>query len=198
MAAFATVADARAYLGGPADSGQFTTAIIGSNIVVASAALQRMTHRQFEAQVGVTKTFSTEGRANVTIPDLESATAVTLNSSSLTANSTYYLIPDSMNTGVFTAVGLPQYRDRMDYRSYPDWFDKNYDSPLAQRRLASGIPNDLSITGNWGHTVIPDEVAHAAKVLAAWYTKRPDAVLSNTIQTPEGNVLDLSRIPPEV
>ena len=103
-----------------------------------------------------------------------------------------------MNTGVFTAVGLPQYRDRMDYRSYPDWFDKNYDSPLNQHRLASGIPNDLSITGTWGYATIPPEVAFATKVLAAWYTKRPDAVLSNTIQTPEGNVLDLSRMPPEV
>lgn len=134
----------------------------------------------------------------MTIPDLQSATAVTLNSSTLTANSSYYLIPDSQNTGVFISIDLPQYRAPFDYRSYPDWFDKNYDSPLYQQRLRSGIPNDLSIAGTWGHATIPDEVAQATKVLAAWYTKRPDAVLSNTLQTPEGNVLDLSRIPPEV
>ena len=142
--------------------------------------------------------FTTRGRASLTIPDLTSASAVTLNSSTLTANSSYYLIPDAHNSGVFTAIDLPQYRAPWDYRGYSDWFDKNYDSPMYQQRLRSGIPNDLSITANWGHTVIPEEVAKATVVLAAWYTKRPDAVLANTIQTPEGNVFDLSRLPPEV
>lgn len=139
-----------------------------------------------------TKVFTTRGRASITIPDLISASAVTLNDSALTANSSFYLIPDVMQTGVFTSIDLPQYRDRFDYRSYPDWFDKNYDSPLYQQRLRNGIPNDLSITGVWGHSPIPDEVAHAAKVLAAWYTKRPDAVLTNTVLTPGGDTLLLS------
>jgi len=161
--------------------------------------LQRMTNRQFEAQASTTKKFTTRGRSSLTIPDLRSTTAVTLNSSALTADSSYYLIPDVMNTGVFTAIDLPQYRSPFDYRSYPDWFDKNYDSPLYQQRLRSGIPNDLVIgPAEWGHASVPQEISHATKVLAAWYTKRPDAVLSNTIQTPEGNILDLSRMPPEV
>lgn len=123
---------------------------------------------------------------------------MTLNGSALVANSTYYLIPDSLNSGVFTSIDLPQYRYPNDYRTYSTWFDKGYDNPLYQYRLRNGLPNDLSITGTWGWSSVPDELAHATKVLAAWYTKRPDAVLSNTIQTPEGNVLDLSRIPPEV
>lgn len=157
-----------------------------------------MTNRQFEVASN-TKLFSTRGRQNITIPDLIRVNGnVTLNSATLTADSSFYLIPDTMNSGVFTSIDLPQYRDRFDYRSYPDWFDKNYDSPLYQSRLASGIPNDLSIAGVWGHDPIPVEVGHATKVLAAWYTKRPDAVLSNTLQTPEGNILDLSRMPPEV
>lgn len=139
------------------------------------------------------------GRAALTIPDLQSTTQVLLNSSTLTANASYYLIPDALNSGVFTAIDLPQYRFPYDYRTYSDWFDKGYDLPLSQARLRMGLPNDLVIgPGTWGWATIPDEVAHAAKVLAAWYTKRPDAVLSNTIQTPEGNILDLSRIPPEV
>lgn len=198
MASFTTVADVRAYLGGPTDAAQFTTAVIGSNIVVASGMLQRMTNRQFEAQAATTKRFSTEGRNRLTIPDLTTATSVTLNTAALTADSSYYLIPDVQNSGVFVAIDLPQYRYPRNYHSYPDWFDKNYDSPLYQQRLASGIPNDLVIVGTWGHATIPPEVAHATKVLAAWYTKRPDAVLSNVIVTPEGNILDLSRIPPEV
>lgn len=139
------------------------------------------------------------GRATLTIPDLRSTTSVTLNGSALVANSSYYLIPDSQNSGVFTAIDLPQYRFPFDYRSYSDWFDKGYDLPLAQARLRQGIPNDLVIgPAEWGHTGAQDEFDGAVKVLAAWYTKRPDAVLSNTLQTPEGNVLDLSRIPPEV
>ena len=157
-----------------------------------------MTNRQFEEQVGVTKTFTTRGRASMSIPDLQTASAVSVNSSALVASSSFYLIPDAQNSGVYTAIDLPQYRWPFDYRSYPDWFDKNYDSPLYQQRLRSGIPNDLSITGTWGWATVPDELAHATKVLAAWYTKRPDAVLSNTLQTPEGNILDLSHIPPEV
>ena len=35
-------------------------------------------------------------------------------------------------------------------------------------------------------------------MLAAYYTKRPDAVLSGAIQTPEGNVFNLSNLPVEV
>lgn len=138
------------------------------------------------------------GRAALTIPDIQSATSVVLNSSTLTANSSYYLIPDALNSGIFTSIDLPQYRWPFDYRTYSDWFDKGYDLPLSQARLRMGLPNDLVITGTWGWPAIPDEVAGAAKVLAAWYTKRPDAVLSNTLQTPEGNVFDLSRVPPEV
>lgn len=196
MASFTSIAAVREFLGG-STTPQFGDGPIGSNILVASAALQRLTNRQFEVQSN-TKVFTTRGRASLTIPDLISASAVTLNGSALTQDSSFYLIPDAQNTGVFTAIDLPQYRNRFDYRSYSDWFDKNYDSPLYQQRLQNGIPNDLSITGVWGHVPIPDELAHATKVLAAWYTKRPDAVLSNTIQTPEGNILDLSRMPPEV
>jgi len=196
MAAFATVADARAYLGGPADSGQFTTAIIGSNIVVASAALQRMTHRQFEAQVGATKTFSTEGRANVTIPDLESATAVTLNSSSLTANSTYYLIPDGMNSGVHTGIQFRAF-GRYDYRSNPEWFDRNLDSPRYLSARGS-LPNDLVIDGHWGHIPYPDSLLHNTIVLAGHYVLRSDALLSGAINRIEqGVIFDMSALPHE-
>ena len=158
-----------------------------------------MTNRQFEEQVGVTKVFTTRGRASMSIPDLQTASVVSVNSSALVASSSFYLIPDAQNSGVYTAIDLPQYRAGWDYRSYPDWFDKALDTPLYAARLRYGfLPNDLSITGTWGHHGTVDEYDFATKVLAAWYTKRPDAVLSNTFQTPEGNILDLSHIPPEV
>jgi hypothetical protein len=103
-----------------------------------------------------------------------------------------------MNSGVYTAVDLPQYRDRTDYRTYSDWFDKGYDSPLGRARLYNPLPNDLSIAGDWGPTSYPPEFSFATMVLAAWMTKRPDAVLANVLQTPEGNIMDLSQMPPEV
>lgn len=90
------------------------------------------------------------------------------------------------------------YRNATDYRSYPDWFDKGYDSPLARARLRNGLPNDLQITGTWGWSSYPPEFSFATMILAAWYTKRPDAVLSNVLLSPEGNIMDLSKMPPEV
>jgi hypothetical protein len=45
---------------------------------------------------------------------------------------------------------------------------------------------------------MPEAVRHAAKVLAAFYTKRPDAILSGGITTPDGNTFDLSNLPVEV
>lgn len=116
---------------------------------------------------------------------------MTLNGATLNANSSYYLIPDSRNSGIYIGIDLPQYSSPWDYRSYADWFDKNYDSWLYQGRLRSGIglPNDLSITGVWGWSPLPPELSRATMVLAAWYTKNPDAVLSGTVQTPNGDTI---------
>ena len=198
MADPTSVAAVREYIGTAATTGQFGAGPIGSNIVVAAARLQRITGRQFAVQSATTKTFTTRGRPSLTIPDLTSASAVVLNGSALVANSTYYLIPDAAHTGIFTAIDLPAYRDRSDYRTYSDWFDKGYDSPLARSRLNSPLPNDLAITGEWGWVTYPPEYSFATMVLAAWLTKRVDAVLSNVLQSPDGNVMDLSHLPPEV
>ena len=63
------------------------------------------------------------------------------------------------------------------------------------------LPNDLVITGDWGYVddaTMPEEVRHTAKVLAAYFTKRPDAILGGALATPEGGVVDLSQLPIEV
>jgi hypothetical protein len=39
---------------------------------------------------------------------------------------------------------------------------------------------------------------HATKVLAAWYTRRPDALLGGVTLTAAGSEVDLSMIPAEV
>jgi hypothetical protein len=200
LANFVSPAMVRDYLVATNTSGQWSDGLIGSNVSAASANLQRWTGRQFEPQGSnstVTKVFSSRGRTYVTIPDLRSATAVVHNDSTLTADETYYLVPDRMNTGVYTALQLPGLRDRGDHRSYSDWFDRNLDHWHWRGRL-NDIPNDISITGVWGHHPYPEELLHATKVLAAYYTIRSDALLSGARQTPDGNVFDLSNLPREV
>lgn len=197
MATFVTPATVRNYLNITATTGQFSDSLIGSNINAASSFLQHRTGRQFEWQgSNVRKTFTTEGRAYLTIPDLRQANTVTLQGTDLTADSTYYLIPDRNNTGVFTGIQFRAFGQGRDYRGNPEWFDRNLDS--WRYRGEWSLPNDLSITGEWGHVTLPPELLHATTVLAGYYTKRPDAVLSGGIQTPEGGIFDLSALPVEV
>lgn len=202
MPSFVTVADVRGYLNVAApspDSGQYGSGNIGSNIKVASGFLERMTHRQFDPQTATAKTFTSEGRAYLSIPDLRSATSVTLQGAALTADQSYWLIPDSANDGIYTGIQFRQF-SRMDYRNNPEWFDRNLDSWLfwARENNWGSLPNDLVITGDWGWSPLPDELLMATKVLASWFTLRPDAVLSNVIQSAQGTVSDVSQLPPEV
>jgi hypothetical protein len=168
---------------------------LGSNIRAASAFLQRATGRQFEAQTGVTKKFTTNGQAYISIPDLRTATSITLSGTSMTLDTDAWLLPDSQQSGVYVGMQFRPYGGRGGYRSFPDWFDTNKDRWYG---LYGSDVHDLSITGDWGHDPLPDELLHATKALALWYTKRPDASLSNTLQTPDGNIFDLSSLPAEV
>lgn len=200
MAEFVSTAMVRDYLVATNTTGQWSDGLIGSNITAASGNLQRWTGRQFEPQgsnTAVTKKFSTRGRSYLTIPDLRSVSSVTHNSSALTVDETVYFLPDRRAPDVYTAVQIPGLRSDQDYRSRSDWFDRNLDHWYWRGRLWE-IPNDLLITGVWGHLPYPTELLHATKVLAAFYTIRPDALLSGARQTPEGNVFDLSRLPMEV
>jgi hypothetical protein len=195
MATFVTPANVRTYLGITATTGQYADALIGSNINAASDFLQRRTGRQFEYQgSNVEKRFTTGGAAALSIPDLLTASSVTLQGSDLVAESGYWLVPDRNNTGTYTAIQFRPF-GRYDYRSNPEWFDRNLDS---WRWPLSSLPNDLVITGEWGHRSLPPELLHATVVLAGYYTKRSDAVLSGGLQTPEGNIFDLSNLPVEV
>lgn len=197
MPAFVNASNVRSFAGLESTiTGQWSEANLSSNILAASSFLQRATGRQFEAQTGVTKKFTTNGGAYLSLPDLRSATSVVLAGSTLTADSDYYLIPDRLQTGVSIGIQFRPFGGRGGYRSFPDWFDTNKDAWWWPRFTSD--PNDLSITGDWGHSPLPDELLHATKALAMWFTKRPDASLTNTIQTPEGNVLDLSGLPVEV
>jgi len=201
--AFVSAASVREYmlLNATPSSSQYTDATLGSNIRAASWALERATGR-FYGDTTRTLVFTTNGAAYLTIPGLRTATSVTLQGSALTADSTYWLTPDAQQTGVYTGLQLRAFgsgrQGGPSYLSNPEWFDRDLDSPKAMYRGLSSLPNDLSIAGAWGYTDIPEPVLHATKVLAAYYTKRPDAILSGSLVTPDGNFVNLSTLPIEV
>jgi hypothetical protein len=188
----------------PASTSKYTDATLGSNIRAAQGFLSRATGRRFE-DVSATLTFSTDGRALIPIPGLRSAGQITLQGANLTADQTYWLIPDAQQTGVCVAIQLRGFQARPGGASWlgnPEWFDRGLDSPYypANRGGGSWLPNDLVIPGSWGWTdaLMPEDVRHAVKVLAAYYTKRPDAILTGGYVNPDGSVVDLSGLPIEV
>lgn len=185
----------RTYLDISTTTGQFSDAQIGSNIRASASFLQRTTGRLFERDSG-TKLFTTEGRSYVAIPDVRSVTSVTLQSSALTADSSYWLIPDVRNSGIYVGVQFRAF-GASSYLSNPEWFDRNLDRTWAQGR--SSLPNDLAIASTeWGWSPYPDEFLHATLVLAGFYTRRPASVLADAAVTPEGTELRYSQLPVEV
>jgi hypothetical protein len=175
---------------------------IGSNIAAASGFLQRVTGRQFARSFG-TRTFTSHGQSVVTIPDFAAGSnaALTLQGSALVSGESYWLVPDRMaqlyGQDIYTSVQLRAFGS-YDYRSNPDWFDRNLDSWQWRYGRFSSLPGDLVFTGNWGWDPLPDELLKATAVLAGWYEKRTDAVLSDVTITPAGETRIFSRMPPEV
>lgn len=174
---------------------------IGSNIRAASWFLERATNRLFgDRTQGMT--FSTNGSVALTIPGLRSAGTVTWSGSTLAANESYWLIPDLQQTGVYTGVQLQAFGTRRDgagYLHYPDWFDTNKDNPKWGGRGFQTLPNDLVFGSGstWGYAEadLPEPVRNATKVLAAFMTKYPDAVLVGSTQTSNGSSIDLTGFP---
>jgi hypothetical protein len=195
VTAFVTTQDVRDYLNiegvGPM---KYSDALIGSNIRAASSFLQKATGRQFENQTGVTKTYTTNGAAAIKIADLRTATSISLQGSELDADESYWLISD--NHGVNTTLQFRAFGGGSSYLSNPQWFDRNLDR--AYYRGTGSLPNDLVITGDWGHDPLPDDLLHATKVLAAYYTRRPSSLLADAQVTPEGAELRYSSLPHEV
>jgi hypothetical protein len=196
---FATATELRSYLDIAASTGRASDTNLNLFLQSASDFLERATGRLITASPSNTqKTFSTFGQAAITIPDLRVVSSATLQGTTLTANSTYWLIPSRqqpLDGTIYTGVQLQPY-DRYDYRSNPEWFDRNLD----QWRWQGGyqLPNDLVITGLWGWTSVPPQWKLATLVLAGYEYKRPDSLLANVAITPEGGVLNYGDMPPEV
>ena len=204
-AMFVSVQAVRDYLSlnAPGADSKYSDATISSNIRSAGWTLEQACGRYFGLQT-LTLKFSTDGRAQVAIPGLATGTSVTLQGTALAADVTYWLLPDDQQTGVATGIQFrPFGRSSAGGRWWlgnPEWFDRDLDSPFYPGNYGLGgtLPNDLAIAGNWGYASIPDPAQLATKALASWYTLRPDALLSGTRFTPDGNIFDISRYPTEV
>jgi hypothetical protein len=179
---------------------KYSASTIGSNIRAAGAWMERRTGRIFGDETA-TKKFTTYGKPYLLIPGLRTATTVTLDGTALTADSTYWLLPDAQQTGLYTGIQFRAFgKGPLPwYLGVPDWWDRGLDMP--GQPSGGSLPNDLVIVGDWGYVddaTMPEEVRHTAKVLSAYFTKRPDAILGGALATPEGGVVDLSQFPIEV
>lgn len=183
-------------------SSKYTDVTINSNIRSSLSWLERKTGRRLDDSTE-TLVFTTDGAQQSIIPGLRTATSVTRFGTVLTADSGYWLIPDTVQSGVYTAVSFGTSNRPYSYFSNPEWFDRNMDSARYQAYYAGrpgSLPNDLVIAGAWGYsaTATPDEVVMAVKMLAAYFTTLADANSSGGLSTADGNLFDLSSWPDSV
>ena len=201
MSQFATAVQLRTYLNTSKTTERYTSENLDFLLQTASEQLERATGRVIAASSSNTsRTFTTMGRAVVTIPDLRTAATVTLAGSSLTADETYHLIPSPQSPDIYTGVQVRPYQgpftDPNWYKAYPEWFDRNLDNP--RWGFDRSLPNDLVITGLWGWTNPPMAWRLATMSLAGYYLKHADSLLVGAGVTAEELVLDFSEYPAEV
>lgn len=177
---------------------KYTDSTINSNIRTALTTLERLTKRRF-ADRTESLTYSSHGRDYITIHGFRTVSGVTKSGASLVANSSYYLHPDMQQTGVSTGLSFGIGRGN-DYRSNPEWFDRDLDHPLYRAYYSDVLPNDVVVTGATGYASadVPDEVLMATKHLAAYFTTLASANSAGFLSTPDGNAFDLSSMPPYV
>lgn len=200
MSQFATAAELRDFMEVSGTTGRKSDTNLNLILQNASDWLERRTGRIITASASnTTRYFSSNNAPSVVIPDLRAVTSVTLQSATLTADQSYWLIPSSQAPDVYTGLQLRPFGLGRGYPSYlanPEWFDRNLDSPLAQHW--GSTPNDLEITGLWGWTTTPPSWKLATLALAAYTYHHADALFASARATPEGNLLDMSDFPSEV
>jgi hypothetical protein len=197
MSQFATAVELRTYLDTSVSTGRYATTNLDFLLQAASDTLERATGRVITSSASNTaRTFTTHGRAIVTIPDLRAVSGITLGGSSLTVDETYWLLPSPQAPDIYTGVQVRAFRNMGPnwYLAYPEWFDRNLDN---YRWGSSSLPNDLVVTGLWGWTTTPAPWKLATMALAGYFLKHGDALLAGAAQTPEGAILDYSQYPSE-
>ncbi len=194
MSTMPTTSDMKTFLG---ITGSQDDTLIGQMLTDAIGNAERDTGRRFAAASNVTTRYSTDGQASLIIHDrpyTDPSRSVTVQGVTQTENTNVWFLPDRRDQNVSATVQLRYYdRSRGDwYKVDPFWFDKNLDSP----RWASGVPNDLVITGIIGHPFPNDDVVGAIRLLAAWLYWNAKSGASGVVQLPSGESIDLEAEPP--
>lgn len=194
-----TAAGFRSFMEWTGSTGRKSDTNLGIILRSASDFLERRTGRLITASASNTvRTFTTNGRAYVNIPDLRTAATVSLQGAALTADSSYWLIPSRQSPDISIGVQLRAF-GTTSYLANPDWFDRNLDQQWARTGGYEGsLPNDLSVTGLWGWTSTPDQWVMAIYAMAGYVYQHSDALFSGARATPEGFLLNLNAMPSEV
>ena len=184
-----------------------TDTVLGNYLLDAAAALEQATKRHFLNRPGATLTWTSMLRAILPIPALRTATTVVYGGTTLDSTA-YWLLPDVLQTGVYTGIQFRAFRVSDSgpwWLANSLWFDKALDSPFNPGNYGGGyvftsMPNDTSITGDWGYDPgrEPSAFLHALAAFAGFYAMRPNALLADSVITPQGGVLSYSQMPAEV
>jgi hypothetical protein len=196
-------------------SSRYSDETIEGNINTAARQIEAMTRRIWIDQPGVTKTFTTQGRAQLYIPGIRNVTQVLWQGAAIAFSmppvntEACWFLPDALQSGIYTAIQLRVFQARgggANWRSNPSWFDQGADSPYAPWNRGGGdsfnsLPNDLAITGDWGYAEgdpYLEPFYLAQKFYAAFLTLRPAALLAKEIISPMGTVTKTADLPPDV
>lgn len=206
-----SAAEVRDYLqlepNNPTGASTLSDAQIESNILAAQETLERATRRWFVNRPGVTYTTTSMLRAIVPIPGFRAFTTVTAYGSTLVQNQAYWALPDTQNTGIFTALQFRPFRGDIEawFLANPNWWDAALDNPFYPGNYAGGyawtsMPNDMVVVGDGGYAPgsYPFAWLLAVKQLASFFTKQPAAILAETIITPQGGVINYASLPSTV
>lgn len=175
--------------------------LLSDQIWEGTRIVERDTSRVFAVSSNVSRTYSTNGQASLTIHDrpmVDATRTVTLNGAALSETSgaeSVWFLEDWRAPGVSTTVQLRHfdYGNPNWYKADPLWFDKNLD----KRPYSLGTPNDLVITGVEGHQTLPDDVFSNCRRLIALLYWQAKAGASGFVQLPTGEELDLTASRPE-
>jgi len=192
-----SLADVKTYLGlvGTADD-----QLISTCIADAEGKISSDTGRTFAYSSNVTRVYSTDGAASLMIRDVPSyasnQSTVTLSGATLAYGTGFWFLPDRRNPDVSVTIQLRLFdRSRPEWwKASPNWFDANMDSPRYW--MSMGSPNDLVIAGPEGHPQpISGDIIGMHKKMAALLYWQAKSGASGTVNTPTGEVIDLSSDP---
>jgi hypothetical protein len=190
MAPLVSLAELKTYLGMTGTNDDQIMASAASN---ASIMVERDTGRIFAVTSNVTRKYSTNGEAALTIHDrpISDATrTIQWQGVSLVEDTSAWFLPDWRDNLTSTTIQLRAFDTTGDwYKVDPEWFFKNLD----RLRYPTGMPNDLVITGTEGHPVLPLDVFEWTRRLAAFLYWQAKGGASGFVQSPDGQEFDLSK-----